>query len=61
MGAKTLLVGVGYDTGSMGGGLTMTFVDNEWDGSIADAFARARVVVARSSSSSNRNNEGGGI
>ncbi|KAL9179505.1 hypothetical protein ACHAXT_008795 [Thalassiosira profunda] len=25
------------------GGATMTFVDDEWDGSVADAFARARI------------------
>jgi len=27
----------------MRGGATMTFVDDEWDGSVADAFARARI------------------
>ncbi|KAL7479227.1 hypothetical protein ACHAW6_004967 [Cyclotella cf. meneghiniana] len=31
------------DTGERLKGGTMTFVDDEWDGSIADAFARARI------------------
>ena len=29
-----------------GGGATMTFVDDEWDGTVADAFARARIGPA---------------
>jgi predicted Fe-Mo cluster-binding NifX family protein len=46
-GAKTLVASVGYDTTGTSGsncGVNMTFVDDEWDGSIADAFARAQVV-----------------
>jgi hypothetical protein len=37
---KTLL---GRGTDSIHGGASMTFVDDEWDGTVADAFARARI------------------
>jgi hypothetical protein len=59
-GAKTLVASVGYDTTGTSGsnsGVNMTFVDDEWDGSIADAFARAQVVsVAATRNSSSQNN-----
>jgi len=42
---------LGKGTGAIKGGATMTFVDDEWDGSVADAFARARIGT----SSGNRN------
>lgn len=29
-----------------GGGVSMTFVDDEWDGTVADAFARARISTS---------------
>jgi len=34
---------IGRGAEGMRGGATMTFVDDEWDGSVADAFARARI------------------
>ncbi|KAL7541169.1 hypothetical protein ACHAXR_010691 [Thalassiosira sp. AJA248-18] len=34
---------IGRGAGAMRGGATMTFIDDEWDGSVADAFARARI------------------
>jgi hypothetical protein len=37
---KTLF---GRGTESMNGSASMTFVDDEWDGTVADAFARARI------------------
>jgi hypothetical protein len=55
-GAKTLVASVGYDTTNGNHGVNMTFVDDEWDGSIADAFARAQVV---SVAARNRGQEGG--
>ena len=42
---------LGKGAGAIKGGATMTFVDDEWDGSVADAFARARIGT----SSGNRN------
>ena len=42
---------LGRGAGAMKGGATMTFVDDEWDGTVADAFARARIGT----SSGNRN------
>ncbi len=33
----------GKGTTSINGGASMIFVDDEWDGSVADAFARARI------------------
>lgn len=38
---------LGKGAEKMRGGATMTFVDDEWDGSVADAFARARIGRGR--------------
>ena len=57
-GAKTLVASVtGYEGGGHNNGVNMTFVDDEWDGSIADAFARARVVSV--AAARNKGQEGG--
>lgn len=57
-GAKTLVANVtGYEGGGHNNGMNMTFVDDEWDGSIADAFARARVVSV--AAARNKGQEGG--
>jgi len=58
-GAKTLVASVtGYEGGGHNNGVNMTFVDDEWDGSIADAFARARVVSV-AAARGNKGREGG--
>ena len=38
----------------MRGNATMTFVDDEWDGSVADAFARARIGTQTGKGNGNR-------
>lgn len=45
---------LGKGAGAIRGGAAMTFVDDEWDGTVADAFARARIGTGTSAANRNQ-------